>query len=179
MNLLPRVCSLTLSVLALAISGCESGAGSDGGTFVQWPMGYMPPLEVQDEGVPIEIGPSPVPTRIGGTPVIVMRIESRPPVEMIIDEGTLLPTQISAHPNERLTLRLTNQGTSEHALVIDLPDARVEMPSVLRPGDARILELTAPGAPGRYVYYCPIDNHRAAGEQGELIVIQPPTATQP
>jgi len=65
------------------------------------------------------------------------------------------------------TFKVTNDGQTQHALEIDGNGVEEET-DTLGPGESG--EVTVELAAGEYELYCPIDNHRANGMEGALIV---------
>ena len=67
-----------------------------------------------------------------------------------------------------ITITVKNVGTIEHELAVQTPSGVVKT-APIPPGSSATLKVDA-SKDGRYVYFCPIGHHRAAGMQGVLIV---------
>jgi plastocyanin len=69
----------------------------------------------------------------------------------------------------RVTIRLTNPGSSGKPHAIEIEGHGVEKQSaVAQPGDR--VAVRARLSRGSYEFYCPVDGHRAAGMEGTLVV---------
>jgi uncharacterized cupredoxin-like copper-binding protein len=66
-----------------------------------------------------------------------------------------------------VTIRVKNDGTTDHALVIKASGATLKTPT-LAPGKSATFRPNLPA--GTYEIYCPIDGHKAKGMRGELVV---------
>jgi uncharacterized cupredoxin-like copper-binding protein len=66
-----------------------------------------------------------------------------------------------------VSVQVKNDGTTQHALVIEAPGGEVKTPT-LAPGKSATLKLDL--KPGTYEMYCPIDGHKNKGMKGELVV---------
>lgn len=64
-------------------------------------------------------------------------------------------------------LRITNAGSTLHSAVLEGTGQRVELGPPLRPGEVGTLQAEL--APGRYVLYCPLEDHRALGEIATIL----------
>lgn len=67
-----------------------------------------------------------------------------------------------------VTIRVKNDGTTQHALVLEAPGGEVRTPT-LEPGRSTSFRPNLPA--GTYTIYCPIDGHRAKGMAGRLTVV--------
>jgi uncharacterized cupredoxin-like copper-binding protein len=63
----------------------------------------------------------------------------------------------------------TNDGQVTHNLEVEGPNGEEELPSDLAPGDSGTLTVDL-SKPGTYEFYCPIDNHKQMGMEGEITV---------
>ena len=80
------------------------------------------------------------------------------------------PNQYDGKVGEKITFKVTNQGTIEHTFVIRSPDgSEVLAKTSAQPGQTTTLEFT-PSAAGQYVIDCDIAGHKAAGMVGALTV---------
>jgi glucose/arabinose dehydrogenase len=95
-------------------------------------------------------------------------------VEVIATEYDFNPGRILAEPGESLILSLRNEGRRPHSIALELPAgvARPDAPAAPL-GTAR-LRIQAPAAPGEYVVFCPIGNHRDLGMRATLTVRHAP-----
>lgn len=73
-------------------------------------------------------------------------------------------------------VEVVNRGRTVHALAIETP-ARTHSTETIPPGRSGALSLRLPA--GRYVWYCPIGNHRQLGMRGTLAVGEPEQPEEP
>ena len=84
------------------------------------------------------------------------------------------PAELTASPGQAMRVELANKGERPHSIEFHLEgEAEAELSSQLPPGETRLLTFTAPGKPGKYVYYCPVGDHRSRGMEGTLVVRAP------
>lgn len=87
-------------------------------------------------------------------------------------DGVVNPDLI-VQPDSVVKIILVNGDGMPHDLF--LPDFDVKTDYVTKIGDQTEIVFEAGGAqPGVYVYYCTVPGHRQAGQEGKLIVSQPP-----
>jgi uncharacterized cupredoxin-like copper-binding protein len=68
-----------------------------------------------------------------------------------------------------VTFRLTNDGQTGHSLEIeDVNGQDEEIEGEVQPGDSNTLTVNLP--PGKYEFYCPVDDHKEMGMEGEITV---------
>jgi uncharacterized cupredoxin-like copper-binding protein len=89
-------------------------------------------------------------------------------------------------PNPRIAkagqvqFRVKNDGGTPHNLEVEGPNGETELPSNLNPGQTGTLTVDL-SKPGKYEWYCPVENHRDFGMEGEIAVAggggQPTTGT--
>jgi plastocyanin len=92
-------------------------------------------------------------------------------VRIFAGDFGLKPANIIAQPGELLDIELTNQSEDlPHSIVFDLPYEQVGLQRAVQPGSSRILTLRVPEQPGRYAFFCPVDDHAERGMEGYLIV---------
>jgi plastocyanin len=91
-------------------------------------------------------------------------------VTIVAVEFKLTPNQIKANRSEALLITLRNDGTVPHSIRFVLPNGNKQLKNTVAPGHTATLMFVAPSVAGSYDYYCPIDNHRALGMAGKLIV---------
>ena len=90
----------------------------------------------------------------------------------------LQPAQATVDGPGKISVQVTNRGETVHALALESPGGK-RTTDPIDPGATRTLETDL--QPGRYVWYCPVGNHRGLGMHGTLTVerrpASPPTAT--
>ena len=68
-----------------------------------------------------------------------------------------------------VTFTEQNTGQTAHSLEIeDVNGQDKELEGTVQPGQSRTLKVNLP--PGKYEFYCPVDNHKEMGMQGEITV---------
>jgi uncharacterized cupredoxin-like copper-binding protein len=68
-----------------------------------------------------------------------------------------------------VTFSLTNDGQTGHSLEIeDVNGQDQELEGEVQPGDSNTLTVNLP--PGKYEFYCPVDDHKEKGMEGEITV---------
>jgi plastocyanin len=85
-------------------------------------------------------------------------------------EYKFTPKRISVKRGEHVTIELRNDGATTHAIEFDLPSGKKRLKPDVAAGEKGRLKLTAPTKKGSYDFFCPIDNHRALGMEGTLVV---------
>ena len=73
---------------------------------------------------------------------------------------------ITAPAGVELTITITNNGRTAHDFVIDEFDLHADP---VMPGETAT--FTTSGPAGEYVFYCSLNSHRIAGQEGTLILI--------
>jgi plastocyanin len=96
-------------------------------------------------------------------------------IRMTETDFRLQPARATVPPG-RLHVQITNRGESVHALAIETPGGK-RTTDPIDPGATRTLETDL--QPGRYVWYCPIGDHRRLGMQGTLTVKPGATSAPP
>ncbi len=66
-------------------------------------------------------------------------------------------------------IKATNNGQTTHSLEVEGPGEEQKLKSDLQPGDSGTITVDL-SKPGRYEWYCPIDDHRGMGMKGEIVV---------
>ena len=66
------------------------------------------------------------------------------------------------------TFEVTNTGSMRHDFVVEQNGEDVASTDVLQPGESTTLEVDL--APGKYVFYCSVGSHRAAGMEVPVTV---------
>ena len=68
-----------------------------------------------------------------------------------------------------VTFNLTNQGQEPHSLEIeDVNGQDQEIEGDVAPGQSGTLTVNLP--PGKYEFYCPVENHKEMGMEGDITV---------
>jgi uncharacterized cupredoxin-like copper-binding protein len=68
-----------------------------------------------------------------------------------------------------VTFKMTNDGETVHNVEIEGPNGEAEIEGDVQPGDSG--EVTADlSEPGKYEFYCPVDDHKGLGMVGEVTV---------
>ncbi len=68
-----------------------------------------------------------------------------------------------------VTFTLKNDGQTEHSLEIeDVNGSDQEIEGDVSPGQDGTLKVNLP--PGKYEFYCPVDDHKEMGMEGEITV---------
>ena len=73
---------------------------------------------------------------------------------------------ITAPANVELTITVTNNGRTAHDFVIDQLDLHVDP---INPGET--VSFMTSGPAGEYLFYCSLNSHRIAGQEGTLILV--------
>jgi uncharacterized cupredoxin-like copper-binding protein len=89
-------------------------------------------------------------------------------IEMSAAEFAFDPSSVRVKRTGLVTFRVTNDGALPHALKVDGDDIEQETPT-LQPGESAEVTVDL-SKEGSYELYCPVDNHRDQGMEGELIV---------
>jgi uncharacterized cupredoxin-like copper-binding protein len=69
----------------------------------------------------------------------------------------------------QVTFNVTNDGQVVHNLEVEGPNGEQELGSDLSPGQSGTLSVDL-SKPGKYEFYCPVDNHKQMGMEGEITV---------
>lgn len=85
---------------------------------------------------------------------------------MSLDEFRLEPQRATVTAG-RFTAEVANRGEAVHALAIEAPDGQ-QATQAIDPGRAATLEAELRA--GRYVWYCPVGDHRSRGMEGVITV---------
>jgi uncharacterized cupredoxin-like copper-binding protein len=68
-----------------------------------------------------------------------------------------------------VTFDVSNDGKVTHSLEVEGPNGNQSLAQDLNPGDSGKLTVDL-GKPGKYTFFCPIDNHRGMGMEGTITV---------
>ena len=112
-----------------------------------------------------------VETRFQGAPDVTVTIT--------LTEFSITPSSLSVPLGEPVTFIVTNTGGAQHNLEVELEAQGIEQrlfDTNLMPGETRQATFTFT-APGQWIMYCPVGNHRALGMQGTISVAQAATPT--
>ena len=85
----------------------------------------------------------------------------------------LQPAEATVAASGKVRVQVTNRGESVHALAIEAPGG-TRTTDRIDPGATGTLEADL--QPGRYVWYCPVGDHRRLGMHGTLTVTRGPAA---
>jgi uncharacterized cupredoxin-like copper-binding protein len=85
-----------------------------------------------------------------------------------LTDFALNPANPGVEPS-RLTISAKNDGAVQHSVQVNGPGGAVTLPSPLDPGQSGKLTVKL-AKPGKYVWFCPVGNHRAMGMEGTITV---------
>jgi uncharacterized cupredoxin-like copper-binding protein len=89
-------------------------------------------------------------------------------VEMTAVDYKFNPSDQSVKSGE-VTFNLKNDGQAPHSLEIeDVNGQDQEIEGDVGPGQSGTLKVNLP--PGKYEFYCPVDDHKEMGMEGEITV---------
>jgi uncharacterized cupredoxin-like copper-binding protein len=83
-------------------------------------------------------------------------------------EFSLTPANPKVDKAGKVTISVTNDGTTTHALAVNGPSGKVQTPA-LQPGQSKTLVVDFSKA-GSYEWFCPIDGHKGMGMDGHVTV---------
>jgi uncharacterized cupredoxin-like copper-binding protein len=69
----------------------------------------------------------------------------------------------------QIEFRVKNEGGTVHNLEVEGPKGEAVLPSNLNPGQTGTLKVDL-SRPGKYEWYCPVDDHRGFGMKGQITV---------
>lgn len=81
-------------------------------------------------------------------------------------EFAFTPSVLNLKKNERIRIKLTNDGGMTHNLVVDGMDVSTKN---IGPGESDTVEFT-PLESGTFAFFCSIGGHRGLGLEGKIIV---------
>jgi uncharacterized cupredoxin-like copper-binding protein len=64
---------------------------------------------------------------------------------------------------------LKNDGQTTHSIEVEGPNGEAELEQDLAPGESGELKVDL-SEPGTYEFYCPVDDHKGLGMEGEVTV---------
>jgi uncharacterized cupredoxin-like copper-binding protein len=94
-------------------------------------------------------------------------------VSLTLTEFKITPGDVEVPGNTPVRFTVTNGGTMEHNLVVELEDENIEQKlfaTNLMPGETRTAEFTFTTA-GKWEMYCPVDGHKDHGMVGDITVM--------
>ncbi len=93
-------------------------------------------------------------------------------IEVKTGEWYYTPKELTVAAGAAVSLTLVHEGSAmiPHDIYFELEGGRVAATAKIRGGEKDLLGFTAPLAPGEYVFYCSVGNHRSRGMEGKLIV---------
>jgi uncharacterized cupredoxin-like copper-binding protein len=68
-----------------------------------------------------------------------------------------------------VTFNVSNDGAVTHSLEVEGPNEEQTLKSELSPGQSGTLTVDL-SKPGKYEFYCPVDNHKQMGMEGTITV---------
>jgi uncharacterized cupredoxin-like copper-binding protein len=68
-----------------------------------------------------------------------------------------------------VTFVLKNDGQTTHSIEVEGPNGEAELEQDLAPGESGELKVDL-SEPGTYEFYCPVDDHKGLGMEGEVTV---------
>ena len=68
-----------------------------------------------------------------------------------------------------VSFKATNDGSIDHSLEVEGPNGEQELEQDLAPGQSGTLTVDLSQA-GKYEFYCPVEDHRQRGMEGEITV---------
>ncbi len=99
-------------------------------------------------------------TTVEGPPVATVRVSET--------EYELDPANPKLKKAGVVEFKVRNDGKIVHALEVEGPKGEVETESI-QPGESAKLKADL-SEPGRYVWYCPVGNHKDLGMEGRITV---------
>jgi uncharacterized cupredoxin-like copper-binding protein len=140
---------VTIAALALAaLGGGAAGCGGD-----------------DDEGDSAATTPAPAQTQTQQQ-TATQPAGGAQTVDIGATEFKFTPSDVKVRAGQ-VTFDLKNNGGTAHALEIEGQGIEEET-QVIQGGQSATLRVTL--KPGKYEMYCPVDNHRQQGMEGELTV---------
>ncbi|HBY99650.1 MAG: cupredoxin domain-containing protein [Ardenticatenaceae bacterium] len=94
-------------------------------------------------------------------------------VQISETEFSLNPAKVTVPMGQPIRFTVTNAGTVEHNLNVELPSKSIEktlFDTNLKPGETKTAEFTFTTA-GSWEMYCPVDAHEDKGMKGEIEVV--------
>lgn len=104
-------------------------------------------------------------TIVPPTPTSPPTVSSGKTYNIEVSEFAFSPAKMSVGWGQKITVDLVNRGTVEHHFIVDELGVNVKV----SPGEKTQFTFT-PRTSGTFKYYCNLAGHRAAGEEGQLVV---------
>ena len=89
-------------------------------------------------------------------------------VDVSLTDYALTPADPTVKAGE-VTINASNDGAVTHSIEVEGPGEETELPNDLAPGEKGSLTVDL-SQPGTYEWYCPIDDHKGLGMEGEITV---------
>lgn len=89
-------------------------------------------------------------------------------VDVVARDFQFVPMVITARAGSHMTIELKNEGKADHNLTFRTLPLKTD---TIRPGQSTTLNMTTP-APGRYRFFCSVDDHARRGMTGLLVVTE-------
>jgi plastocyanin len=78
------------------------------------------------------------------------------------------PASVKLRKGGAFSFKAVNSGKIGHSLEVEGNGIEKRIPGAIKPGASNTLNVTL--KPGTYVWYCPIDRHKALGMKGTITV---------
>ena len=95
-------------------------------------------------------------------------VETRSSLSVSLSEFALNPANPTVKPGT-VTITARNDGDEVHSLQVDGPNGSKTLANPLDPDETGNLTIRLV-KPGKYNWFCPIDDHRAMGMKGKITV---------
>lgn len=89
-------------------------------------------------------------------------------LDVVLTEYRITPANPTVPKPGVVEIEVANRGSIGHALEVEGPGGEVETPTIA-PGQTADLKVDL-DKPGRYVWYCPVGDHRERGMKGTITV---------
>jgi uncharacterized cupredoxin-like copper-binding protein len=90
-------------------------------------------------------------------------------IDVSLTDFKIAPANPKISKPGEVEFRVKNDGGTVHSLEVEGPSGESVLPSNLNPGQTGTLRVDLSKA-GKYEWYCPIDDHRKFGMEGEVTV---------
>lgn len=90
-------------------------------------------------------------------------------IDVSLSDFKIDPSKPRIRKRGQADFRVKNDGGTPHNLEIEGPNGNSVLPSNLNPGQTGTLRVDL-SKPGKYKWYCPLDDHRGFGMKGEITV---------
>jgi plastocyanin len=106
-------------------------------------------------------GSSPPPSAAGQRPVATIDLDET--------EYRLDPANPTVSRPGVVVINATNRGREPHNIEVEGPSGEKELARDLAPGKSGTLQVNL-DKPGRYTWYCPVEDHKDEGMEGTITV---------